>query len=54
MVFISVVSKPQPEKPLKLIRQYSVPVKFLILMYRMDKFLMPKDITNWTYGKSGD
>lgn len=42
MAFISVVSKPQPEKPLKLIRQDSVPVRFLILMYQIDKFLIPK------------
>lgn len=54
MALISVVSKPQHEKPLELIRQDSVPVKFLILMYQIDKFSVPKDITNWTYAVSGD
>lgn len=41
MAFISVVSKPQPEK-LRLIMQDSVPVRFLILLYEMDKFSIPK------------
>jgi len=54
MAFISLVSKPQPEKPFKLTKKDSVPVNFLILMYQIDKFSVPKDITKWTYGKSGE